>query len=84
LLGDIFLLKSLFLSFCFFVFIYLYYFIFIFIRKSKVGWGVSTNTAGTERNCTRSITALYTQCKATTFSLQNRNCFSKDLLKRKR
>ena len=46
--------------------------------------GVSTNTAGVERSSTHSIMALYAQCKATTFSLQNRNCFSKEVLERKR
>ena len=32
-MSNIFLLKTLFLSFCFFVFIYLYYFTFIFLLK---------------------------------------------------
>lgn len=43
-------------------------------------WGVSTNTAGAEKSCTRSITVLYAQYKAITFSLQSRNCFSKEVL----
>lgn len=46
-------------------------------------WGVSTNTDGTERSYMHSIMALYAQYKATTFSLQNRICFSKEVLERK-
>lgn len=59
-------------------------YLYFYKEENKRMRGVSTNTAGRERSCTHSITVLYAQCKATTFSLQNRKCFSKEVLERKR